>query len=291
MSGVRPVIDSDETDDAFAVARELAEWAIPATRTIDRGAISQKENPADLVTDVDTAVERHVRHVIGARFPHHAFVGEEFGGSAVAGVPTWYLDPVDGTTNVANGMPWSAFSLALAVDEQPLIAVVADPWRGEIFDARRGRGARLDGRMLPAPRAASLAGSVVSTELAGHRPWPGMQHLCENLADRYCTVRVMGSGTLSLVGVAAGRGAGAVVGRFGAVDHVAAALIAHEAGAHVLDEAGQRNLFPRSGGMLVAAPALAAELHALWCAALAASAGRSDYERQRYSDSGLPGVP
>lgn len=258
-----------ELDAAHATAMDLANWAVAATATIAIGPVGTKANPADLVTDVDTGIERHVRAVIGERFPAHGFVGEEFGGAAGPGVPTWYLDPVDGTTNVANGMPWSAFSLALAVDDRPLLAVVADPWRHEIFDARAGRGARLDGRPLPVPRASTLSGNVVSTELAGHRPWPGMRDLCDALADRYCTVRVMGSGTLSLVGIAAGRGAGAVVGTFGAEDHLAAALIAREAGARVLSEAGDESLFPAAGGMLVAAPAVAAELHALWTAATA----------------------
>lgn len=261
-------MNDDQLDTAHTTALELARWAVATTSTIALGSVATKSNPADLVTDVDTGIERHVREVIGARFPLHGFVGEEFGGVARSGVPTWYLDPVDGTTNVANGLPWSAFSLALAVDDRPLIAVVADPWRGEIFDARSGRGARFDGRPLPVPGASTLSGSVVSTELAGHRPWPGMRDLCDSLADRYCTVRVMGSGTLSLVGIAAGRGAGAVVGTFGAEDHLAAALIASEAGARVLAESGDESLFPATGGMLVAAPAVAAELHALWVAAV-----------------------
>lgn len=260
-------MNDDELDTAHATALELAEWAVETTSTIPLGQVSTKSDPADLVTDVDTGIERHVRAVVARRFPSHAFVGEEYGGVARPGVPTWYLDPVDGTTNLANGMPWSAFSLALAIDEWPLLAVVADPWLRQIFDARAGRGARLDGQRLLVPTASTLAGSIVSTELAGHRPWTGMRALCDELAARFCTVRVMGSGTLSLVGVAAGRGAGAVVGAFGAEDHLAAALIAHEAGAVVMDKAGVVSLFPSGGGMLVAAPGVAAELSVLWRAA------------------------
>lgn len=266
-------MNDDELTSAHTTAIELAQWAVETTATIALGEIGTKSNPADLVTDVDTGIERHVRAVIGERFPSHAFVGEEYGGVARQGVPTWYLDPVDGTTNVANGMPWSAFSLALAIDDEPVLAVVADPWLREVFDARVGRGARLDGRQLPVPGALSLSGSIVSTELAGHRPWAGMRALCDELADRYCTVRVMGSGTLSLVGVAAGRGAGAVIGSFSAVDHLAATLIVHEAGGAVLAESGETSLFPADGGILVAAPAVAAELHALWASAVTAAAG------------------
>ncbi|WP_285725478.1 inositol monophosphatase family protein [Psychromicrobium xiongbiense] len=257
-----------EISRARQTALELAAWAVAETRSYRPSGVTTKANPADLVTELDTRIERQVRAVIGDRFPDHGFVGEEYGGEASPGRPTWYLDPVDGTTNLANGVPWTAFSLALAVDRTPLIGVIADPWREQIFDAAAGAGARCNGELLPSLTASTLTGSVVSTELAGHLPWPGMRGLEAALAERFCTVRVMGSGTLTLLGIAAGRGAGAVIGRFGAEDHLAATLIAQEAGAAVLNEAGQVSLFPASGGILVAAPAVAQELHALWRSAL-----------------------
>ncbi len=109
-----------------------------------------------------------------------------------------------------------------------------------------------------------LAGRVVCTELAGHLPWPGMVELLAALGERFCTLRIMGSGTMSLAGVAAGRGSGAVIGKFGPVDHLAAALIVHEAGGVVLDAAGSPDLFPSSGGILAAAPEAVDALYALW---------------------------
>ena len=62
----------------------------------------------------------------------------------------------------------------------------------------------------------------------------------------------MGSGTLTLAGVAEGRGCGAVVHQFNPVDHLAATLIVREAGGVVLDEQGREDLFPPAGGVLVA---------------------------------------
>ncbi len=285
-----------DLDAALAVARGLGEWAIGYSSTADPGQIDTKKDAADLVTQVDVAVERHVRDVIGQRFPHHDFVGEEMGGAARPGVPCWYLDPVDGTANFANRIPWNAFSLALVVDRDPQIAVVADPWRGDLFEAVRDRGARLNGTplVLPAgdhlsdgalPDAGDdrthagpgdpdpLSGRIVSTELADQLPWPGMIDMLGRLGARYCTMRIMGSGTMSLVGVAAGRGVGAVIGKFGPVDHLAAALIVQEAGGVVLDSRGERTLFPVDGGIMAASPSAAATLHALWQEAVAASVG------------------
>ncbi|MCU1528252.1 MAG: fusion protein bifunctional glycerophosphoryl diester phosphodiesterase/inositol monophosphatase [Frondihabitans sp.] len=275
------------TDDALdrrrarLVARSLAEWAIEHVITHRVGDVATKANPADHVTEIDRAIERGVRGVIGAQFPDHVFVGEEYGGAAVAGLPCWYLDPVDGTANLANGVPWTSFSLALVVDGVPVVAVVADPWRGLVVDAAAGEGAWVGKRRLTLPEGSwdrsvdPLRGAIVSTELAGHRPWPGMLDLLDGLADRYCTTRVMGSGTLTVAGIALGHGVGAVIGTFGPVDHLAAALIVREAGGVVLDENGRDTLFPAWGGVLAAADRRTAEaLYALWRNAIACDAAR-----------------
>lgn len=272
-AGGRAADTAEELERAHAVARSLAEWAVEFTSGADLGTISTKRDAADLVTEVDTAVERQVREVIGAQFPDHDFVGEEFGGEERRGVPCWYLDPVDGTANLANGVPWNAFSLALVVDHEPVVAVVADPWRGDVFDARRDAGSRLNGHPLrladAAPQGDPLRGRIVSTELANQHPWRGMLALLRRLGDRYCTMRIMGSGTLTLTGVAAGRGVGAVIGSFGAVDHLAAILIVQEAGGVVLGEDGSPTSFPASGGVLAAAPFAADALYAEWKASIA----------------------
>ncbi|MFT2693241.1 inositol monophosphatase family protein [Clavibacter zhangzhiyongii] len=265
---------------ARSVARDLAGWSVHRVRSHAVGDVATKANPADHVTEIDRAVERDVRAVIGAQFPHHVLVGEEYGGEAVPGRPCWYLDPVDGTANLANGVPWTSFSLALVVDGAPVVGVVADPWRGTLVEAAHGEGAWSDGRRLDlaatphgvvAPAADPLRGRMVSTELAGHAPWPGMLPLLGALAERYCTLRIMGSGTLTVAGIALGHGAGAVIGQFGPVDHLAATLIVREAGGVVLDADGDDALFPASGGVLAARDRRTAEaLHALWRDAIVA---------------------
>lgn len=262
-------LSGTEMLEALEIARELADWAITYTRTADRGQVSTKANPGDLVTEVDVAVERHVREIIAARLPGHTVVGEEMGGEATTGEPCWYLDPVDGTTNYVNNIPWTAFSLALAIDRIPIVAVVADPWRGDVFEAVAGHGARLNGRDLSLPRTEDgprppLAGTVVSTELVGHLPWPGMLELLEELGRQHSIMRIMGSATMTVVGIAAGRGAGAIIGTFSPIDHLAATLIVLESGGAVLNAAGETDPFPATGGVLVAVPAHAAELHRLW---------------------------
>jgi myo-inositol-1(or 4)-monophosphatase/deoxyribonuclease-2 len=154
------------------------------------------------------------------------------------------------------------------VDRKPAVAVVVDPWRGEIFEGWAGHGAWLNGIPLAlAPggsSTAALAGTVVATELAGHLPWPGMLELLAELGERHCIMRIMGSATMTVVGVAAGRGAGAIIGSFSPIDHLAATLIVQEAGGVVLNSEGEMDTFPEQGGVLAARPEYAAELYELW---------------------------
>ena len=74
-------------------------------------------------------------------------VGEEFGADLGADVAEyrWVVDPVDGTANYVAGVPWCAYSLALVDASGPVVGVVADPYRGQIYAAARGRGARANG--------------------------------------------------------------------------------------------------------------------------------------------------
>ncbi|MFR0358863.1 inositol monophosphatase family protein [Streptomyces sp. MCC57] len=254
-----------DLDRALEVATGLAAWAAEAIRRPRSPAtatdVREKDGPADIVTDTDEAVEAHVRETLGRAFPGHGIVGEEYGSTeGVPGAPHWLLDPVDGTTNYAHGIGWCSFSLGLAApDGTPLLGLVADPWRGETFTAVRGGGAFLNGVRVRAAGHTTLTGHVFMTEWAAHAHWPGMDTLLTELADRHCTVRVMGSTALSLAQVAAGRATAAAIGGFHHVDGLPALLIAREAGAVALPE------LPAYGEpLLLAAPGAAREAAALW---------------------------
>ncbi|MBK8435081.1 MAG: inositol monophosphatase [Austwickia sp.] len=271
--GLDPIVaDPGGAPTELAVARDLAGWAAGYLRTVRPVRVGAKAGPADLVTDVDLDVERRVREVLAATFPHHEVVGEELGGHPKASGPCWYLDPVDGTTNFAHDLGWSCFSLALAVDGQPRLGVVANPWRGEVFWGASGLGAYLDSAPLscaPAPEHGSgrdgaagtahgaLAGSVVAMELDGHCPPPGMAEVMDEFAQRQVTARIMGSGAMAIASVAAGRAAAAIVATFDPIDHLAGLILAREAGAQVHDLSGPAPTFPTRGPLLVTAP---------WCA-------------------------
>ncbi len=110
-----------------------------------------------LVTEADHAMQQRMQRELGARWPAYAFLGEEMTGDeqerlmqdAVRGL--WCLDPLDGTSNFAAGIPFFAVSLALLVDGRPVLGLVYDPVRDECFMARRNEGAFLNDAALGTP--------------------------------------------------------------------------------------------------------------------------------------------
>jgi fructose-1,6-bisphosphatase/inositol monophosphatase family enzyme len=256
------------TRHALYVAEILALWALDRIRERPTD-IDVKANAADYVTDTDREIEQHVRAELNRHFPDHAVNGEEFGDGGVesggpAVRPTWFIDPVDGTTNYAHDLPWHSFSLALHDAAGPLVAVVADAGRGHVISAARGMGARCDGMPISASAATDPTGAVVLTELAATAPWPGQLGFLDRMIQRSITMRIPGSSALSLATVATGRvAATALGGGYGMWDVAAGALIAREAGARVFahdgTEAGPSDA-PPLGGLLAAAPGVAEAL-------------------------------
>jgi myo-inositol-1(or 4)-monophosphatase len=194
-----------------------------------------KTSPHDWVTTTDIDIERQVRDRLSAECADHVIVGEEFGqtGSFADSRLVWYVDPIDGTTNFVHGLPWASFSLSLADEQGVAIGVVADAYSGELFSARRGAGARLNGMKISCATDCNFVGGAILTELAGVYPWPGLSEMMQRLAEQGCVTRIMGSSALALANLGAGRASGVVLSGFNPIDVSAGILIAREAGAHV----------------------------------------------------------
>ncbi|MFC4001688.1 inositol monophosphatase family protein [Prauserella oleivorans] len=252
---------------ALEVAGRLANDATDViTATGGRGARPDtKDSPFDWVTDTDRTLERHTRRVLTAEFPGIPVIGEEYGYDARADRAEyhWVVDPVDGTANYVAGIPWCAYSLALVDASGPVVGVVADPYRGQIYAAARGRGARANGSPLELPARTRTAGAIVCTELDRNGAWPGMDAFIENAAAAHAGVRILGSAALSIAQVALGHAAAAVLHRYHEWDVAGAVALAREAGAVVLDRRGGETPLP-TDGLLVAAPGVAGEVLSWW---------------------------
>ena len=197
-----------------------------------------KKGAIDLVTEMDLAIERAFRAMIAERFPGHAVLGEEFEASgdrdAAQGF-CWVLDPIDGTTNYAHGVPIFCASLALEIDGNAVVAAVYDPNRRELFTAERGAGAWLNGAPLRVSQSASLIDSLLVTGFHYniHRDPSYLIELFAEFISRSRAVRRLGSAALDLCYVAAGRFDGFWESKLQPWDVAGGALIVEEAGGRV----------------------------------------------------------
>ncbi len=192
------------------------------------------------------------------RFPEHHIVGEEGGGQGApaANAPYhWFVDPIDGTVNFASKLPHFCTSIALTTPErQPLLGVIYDPTRGELFSAVRGGGAQLNGQPVRVTQTAELVDAVVSSGF----PYDKHTNPNNNLKEWSAMLlqirgeRRLGSAALDLGYVAAGRLDGYWEQSLKPYDALAGMLMVREAGGIVTDYRGDPNPQQHAGGRYVA---------------------------------------
>lgn len=202
-----------------------------------------KKGTIDLVTEVDVAIEQAFRTMIAERFPDHAVLGEEMGGSAAAPEgPCWVFDPIDGTTNFAHGVPIFCSSLALEIDGVSQVAAVYDPNRKELFTAERGGGAFLNGQPMRVSHAETLIDALLVTGFPYdvHTRLDEVLNLFKAFVGRARGVRRLGSAAIDLCYVAAGRLDGFWERGLQPWDIAGGALLVEEAGGRVTNLAGDQ---------------------------------------------------
>lgn len=287
QSGVRAAqLDLAEPTDpgllshALEVAGRLANDAAEVmAATADRGGrrgnggAAHPAHPFDWVTDTERTLERHTRRVLTAAFPDIPLVdGLHEPRGARESRYRWVVSPIDGGTNFVAGLPWYAFGLALLDERGPVVGVLSDPSRAEIYAAARGRGMRANGMPVrlagtgePAPYP-PVPGLPVCTELAGQDGWPGLSTFLGQVAGAGREVRVLGSAGLAITQVALGHAVATVLPRCREREVAPGLALALEAGAAVLDERGRPTVRP-TDGLLVVAPSAVTELVDWWSAA------------------------
>src|SRR5205085_7571960 len=125
--------------------------------------ITYKGSPTNLVTEMDQRAEAEILARLRATFPDDAILSEESGASAGRSGRRWIVDPLDGTTNYAHGLPVFGVSIALEAERRIILGVVYDPSRDELFVAERGRGATLGDAPIRVSASASLGESLLTT--------------------------------------------------------------------------------------------------------------------------------
>ncbi|MDQ2678834.1 MAG: inositol monophosphatase [Actinomycetota bacterium] len=252
----------------LAVAERAAHEAVELihTRRPASFGIDAKSTATDLVTEMDTASEALIRSIIAEERPDDVVIGEEGGSEQVPadapGAVTWYVDPIDGTTNYVYDHPGYNVSIAATIDDVAVAAVVADPTHSRTYRATRGGGAWCDDRQLHMSETAPvLPEALVATGFAYDATRRGRQGaLVAQLLPQIRDIRRMGAAALDLCSVASGRVDAYYEVGLARWDLAAGALVAEEAGARL----GSLDGGPvRPASVLVAHPALFEQLQQL----------------------------
>ena len=216
--------------DAARAAGHLLRDALAGERRI-----AFKGSPTNLVTEMDARAEELITGRLRQVFPHDAILAEEGGASAGDSGRRWIIDPLDGTTNYAHGVPIFAVSIALETAGRLELGVVYDPNLRELFVAERGRGAFLDESRLAVSLTPDLNASLLATGFPYNIRETGNNNVAQFAAFsvRAQGVRRMGSAVIYLAYVAAGRLDGYWELRLGAWDVAAGALLVEEAGGRI----------------------------------------------------------
>lgn len=167
--------------------------------------IERKPN-AGIVTEADKKAESVILKRVLKNFPKSSIVTEESGEFA-GGDLTWFIDPLDGTSNYAHGFPWFCVSIGVFVGDQPHAGVVYHPLTREMFFAETGKGAFVNGRRISVSKTENLEDALLGTGFyysTGERLREEVE-MFRRVQEKALGIRRPGSAALDLACVAAGR--------------------------------------------------------------------------------------
>jgi myo-inositol-1(or 4)-monophosphatase len=237
--------------------------------------VIDKKTRNDLVSQADREAEQAVLDILLERTPDLGIVAEESGGRT-AGDATWYIDPLDGTTNFIHGLPHYAVSIALiahkgsVVADQPLerdtpvIGVVYDPNREELFTAMHGVGAWMNGHRIVCSSTREFSETLLATGFPfrdfsfAEQYMPTFQHALTHTRG----VRRLGAAALDLAWVACGRYDGYWEMGLAPWDVAAGTLLVREAGG-IAEDMHHRDPWPIKGYVYAGNPHVAPALQTM----------------------------
>jgi myo-inositol-1(or 4)-monophosphatase len=239
---------SKELEAAISAAKEAGEVLVGA---FGREQAVRHKGEVNIVTEADERAEAVIKETLLGAFPTYGMLAEEGGGLAGEVDARWIVDPLDGTTNYAHGLPIFCVSVALEREGKVVLGVVHDPMREETFVAERGNGATLNGEPVRVSATDEMIAALVVTGFPyDRREGAGGSGPLRALAALTRSMRRLGSAALDLCYVASGRLDGYYERGAQAWDVAAGALIVEEAGGRVTDYRG--GALELAGGEVVA---------------------------------------
>ncbi|XXQ30141.1 Inositol-1-monophosphatase [Plasmodiophora brassicae] len=242
-----------DEDAAFTLALQAAKDAgqviVDAFHKRDK-SIESKSGATDLVTVYDRQCEELIVGRIRHAFPTAKIIAEEShadNGYDLSNDMTWFVDPIDGTNNFIHGIPWTCVSIGCHVNRKPAFGIVYNPIINELFTARAGQGAFLNGRQIRVSNITKLDKAAVINEFGYGRDPATIDRMLgclrKLLTNNVQSVRFFGSAALNMCSVACGRADVYFEGHTSKIgpkpwDFAAAEVVLTEAGGVISDQDG-----------------------------------------------------
>lgn len=194
--------------------------------------MDRKSTSIDMVTEIDRRSDDLIVGFLRQEYPDHAILAEESGESGQESEYRWVIDPLDGTTNYAQGLPIFAVSIALEHRRESVMGIVYEPITDEMFTAIRGQGAYLNGKRMRIGDKTELIDCVLATgfpyDIATH-PVNNIDYFI-SMATKARAIRRMGAAAYDLASVASGSFDGFWEMNLSPWDAAASILLVQEAG-------------------------------------------------------------
>lgn len=226
------------------VARFAArEGAAVVRRWFGHGAAVEYKRDVDPVTTADRESEQRIIEVLREHRPGDEILAEEQGGTALGSGRRWIVDPLDGTVNFVHGVPHVAVSVGLHHGSEPVVGVIVDVIRDEEFAATAGGGATLNGAPITVSDR-NLQEALIATGFPYDRRERAATYgrVIGEVLRHVQGLRRMGTASLDLAWVAAGRYDAFWELGLAPWDVAAGLLIVREAGGMVTDREGEPSL-------------------------------------------------
>lgn len=259
---------SEHLQTAVRAAHAAAEILQSHTHGRDKLVIDKKAKN-DLVSAADREAEALILEILKSDTPEYGIVAEETGGKQ-SGIASWLIDPLDGTTNFLHGIPHYAVSISLVAAagthdevgrplevETPVVGVVYDPCKEEMFTAMHGVGAWLNGTRIHCSTTSTLEDALIATGLPfrDFSFMPQYMPVLTEIMKQSRGIRRNGAAALDLAWTACGRFDGYWEQGLSPWDLAAGTLLVREAGGIVKDMGGHPG-WPASGDIVCGNPAV-----------------------------------
>ena len=212
----------------------------------------KNKNIRDLVTEVDVLSENNIKVIIENNFPEHSVSGEETGLLKRESEYCWHIDPIDGTVNYSQGIPFCAVSIGLEHRKEIIAGAIYNPFTEELFFASKGHGAFLNGKPITVSSKTKVENGLYVAAFSSDigKGEKKEYDIFGNLNDTTRGVLRLGSAALALAYLACGRIDGFWAKDLHPWDIAGGLALVNEAGGQLTDQNGE--LFSLESAVLVA---------------------------------------